>query len=219
MSHAHVASFEEEIPPWGGTGYGLPFRPDLIPAVAPDRFARIVLFCLPRAWPTESPDYWSPPAPDTFGYRLLHVVGQVESEWTPINHRFFAMIRLLEAGTRVLPQLAPGPTHEEIRFHPAMLHTAAQLALQPDGRFDAVAFRQETQRRATTMHPPLPRALEVRLLFAAGRALQERTAPEQRRGTARLKFLWQLFGGKPRTEGRASAWKSLRRAYRRRNSR
>jgi len=178
MAVAHVATFREDddAPPWGGAGYARPFQPELVPPVEPARFARIVLFCLPRAWPADSPDYWSRHDAGTFGHKLLQVVGQAETRWTPINHRFFAMLRLLEAGTRDVDRFR---SHEEIRFHRAMLHTAAQLVVLADGSFDPVVFRRETLRAAATMGAALPPVLHTRLLVAAGNALKARrtTAP------------------------------------------
>jgi len=183
MAVARVATFREDddAPPWGGAGYARTFRPELVPPVDPARFVRIVLFCLPRAWPADSPDYWSEHAAGSFGHRLLQVVGQAETKWTPINHRFFAMLRLLEAGTRDVDRFR---SHEEIRFHRAMLHTAAQLAVLADGSFDPVVFRRETLRVAAAMGSPLPPALQTRLLVAAGNALKARRtdAPAARPG-------------------------------------
>ena len=79
--------------------------------------------------------------------------------YTPLYQRFLALLRLLEAG-----ELGAGwPSQEQIlrgedefRLHPAVFHTASQIPLSPNGRFDPVEFRCETARTAKRMGLALP---------------------------------------------------------------
>jgi hypothetical protein len=151
---------DDEIPPWGGSGYGRPFRPEHIPPLDPAEFQRVALACIPQQWPKEYPPWWSRPLTDQFSRSLFQVVGWDEKEWTPVHHRFFALYRLLE-GSELGPEWPSEPefVRSQGQIHPAFLHTAAQLRLLPSGDFDPVTFRREARRVARRMGLALPPGL------------------------------------------------------------
>lgn len=149
-------------PPWGG--WGEKFRPELIPAVDPAKFQRVVFASIPRQWPKPYPKYWPAPMLEGFREGLKTIVGQDHLRWTPIYQRFMALLTLLEEGG-----LGPGwPSQKEffsedeqvkVKIHPALMHTAAQLTLQPDGFFSPEEFRRTAIAAAKRMGLALPAGL------------------------------------------------------------
>jgi hypothetical protein len=153
---------DDAPPPWGGQGYGLPYRPELIPPVDPTEFQEAIRACVPDGWPAAfASTFFRPPNPIVyfFGQTLMNHVRINERRWTPIHERFVALLRLLDAG-----ELGPGwpsqreliESHETFKLHPALVHTASQLPLLPEVRFDPVEFRREAMRTAKRMGLALP---------------------------------------------------------------
>ena len=145
-----------EEPPWGGLN--TPFRPERIPALDPAEFRESILACLPQEWPAEYPLHWAAPLVVAFTDRLDKLAGLDVRKWSPLYYRFMALLSLLERGElgKGWPSQEHLLTQVEAKIHPALLHTAAQLPLLPDGHFEPVEFRRAAVRAAKAMGMALP---------------------------------------------------------------
>ena len=130
--------------------------PHVAAAVRPPRFARLVLEALAAGQesPADLPGGSVRLARGPHERALFALRARLpdEAEYRAVSRRFLALMRLLEDDT-LLP-LAHGRGGSTL-LHPALLDTAARMALARNGNFPPRRFREVAERGAREDYPDL----------------------------------------------------------------